>query len=158
MNEELQYEIVAEASDGMHLEAGTFRILVEPDRKPSIRFVKPPPQIEVTPTTEIRMRVEAKDDFGTASVGIVYQIGDGPKETLYIDEHPEQPASLTATATLYLENHRLNYQDGLTYFAFTEDNHPAKPHRAVTEMQFIDIRPYKREYQLLESGQQPGGT
>lgn len=158
VNEELQCEIVARTSDRMQLEDNMFRILVEPDHKPSIRFVKPPPRLEVTPTTEIMMRVEAKDDFGTAKVGIVYQIGDRQKEILYLEEHPDQPVSLSAVATLYLERHQLNYQQGLTYFAFAEDNHPAHPHRAVTELQFIDIRPYKREYQLLESGQQPGGT
>jgi hypothetical protein len=149
---ELEYEIAAEAADGMKLDAGRFRIDVTPDRKPTIRFLKPREQIEVTPTTEVHMRIEAEDDFGLSKTGIVYQVGNGPQKTLYLRQDPEQPTTLRAEAVLPLEDHEVNFQDGVTYYAFTEDNHPDSPQRATTELQFIDIRPYKREYQMLDGG------
>ena len=40
----------------------------------------------------------------------------------------------------------------MTYYAFAEDNRPDRPQRTTTDLQFIDIRPYKRSYQLLETG------
>jgi hypothetical protein len=149
---ELEYEIAAEAADGTRLDGSRFRIDVTPDRKPTIRFLKPREQIEVTPSTEVHMRIEAEDDFGLSKTGIVYQVGNGPQKTLFLQQDPEQPTRLRAETVLPLEDHQVNFQDGVTYYAFTEDNHPDQPQRATTELQFIDIRPYKRSYQLLEQG------
>jgi uncharacterized protein DUF4175 len=149
---ETEYEVVAEAADGMRLDANRFRIQVQPDRKPTVRFVKPQEQIEVTPTTEVHMRVEAGDDFGLSAVGVVFQVGSGPKQTLYLQRDPAQPATLKADVVLPLEDQQVGFQDGVTYYAYAEDNHPDTPQRTTTELQFIDIRPYKRAYQLLDSG------
>jgi hypothetical protein len=149
----LKYEIDARAADGMRLEDVTrFHIDVIPDRKPTVRFLEPKEQIEVTPITEVRMRVEAADDFGLSAVGIVYQVGSGPKRTLLLSRDPAQPTSLKAEAVLALEDHDVTFQDGVTYYAFAEDNHPNAPQRTTTALQFIDIRPYKRTYQLLKTG------
>ena len=148
----VEYELQAEAADGMPLEPRRFRIQVQFDQKPTISFVKPKGEIEVTPTTEVMMRVQAGDDFGLSKVGIVYQIGNGPKKTLRLEKDPKEPVTLTTLATLYLEDYRLTQQDSITYYAFAEDNYPAGPHRVTTELQFIDIRPYKLEYQLSNGG------
>jgi len=153
VEKDLEYEIRAEAADGMRLEdVPHFRIEVVPDRKPTVRFLKPKEQIEVTPTTEVHMRVEAADDFGLSAVGIVYQVGSGPKQTLLLRRDPAQPTTLKAEAVLSLEEHEVSPRDAVTYYAFAEDNHPDPPQRTTTELQFIDIRPYKREYQMLETG------
>jgi hypothetical protein len=152
IDKELDYEIQAEAADGMRLDAGKFHIKILPDHKPTVRFIKPKDQIEVTPTTEVHLKLEAADDFGLSKVGIVYQIGDGAPQTLYVKEHADQPASLKTEAILSLEDHKLDFKDGVTYYAFVEDNRPNRPQRTVTDLQFIDIRPFKRDYQLIEGG------
>jgi hypothetical protein len=153
VEKDLEYLIEAEASDGQRLEnVPRFRIEVVPDRKPTVRILKPKEQIEVTPSTEVHMRIEASDDFGLSAVGIVYQIGSGPRQTLLLQHDPAQPTSLKAEAVLPLEEHELSLQDAITYFAFAEDNHPNSPQRTTTDLQFIDIRPYKRTYQLLDAG------
>jgi hypothetical protein len=149
---DLEYEVVAEAADGMRLDPNRFRIQVQPDRKPTVRFLKPQEQIEVTPTTEVHMRVEAGDDFGLSAVGVVFQVGNGDKQTLFLQRDPAQPTTLKADVVLPLEDQQVSFQDGVTYHAFAEDNHPDKPQRTTTELQFIDIRPYKRTYQLLDTG------
>jgi hypothetical protein len=154
VTQDMDYEINAEAADGMKLDPVRFRITVQPDRKPLLHFVKPVVVIEALPTTEVTVQLEASDDFGLAKVGIVYQIGEGPKETLRLDENPQQPVSLTSLATLYLEKHKLNYQDAITYYAFAEDNYPSGPHRVTSDLQFIDIRPYKRKFAV---GKPPDG-
>jgi hypothetical protein len=155
LDRDLDYEIMASTAAGMKLNTGKFRIRIRRDQKPTVRFLKPPGEIEAIPTTEVAMRIEARDDYGTAKVGIVCQVGDGPKETILLrEEEADQPISLTAPATLFLENRDLDVQDGVTYYAFAEDNRPVKPQRAVTDLQFIDIRPFKRDYQLIP----PGGT
>jgi hypothetical protein len=153
VDKDLEYELIAEAADGMKLEEPRrFRIQVQPDRKPTVRFLKPRDQIEVTPSTEVHMQLEAGDDFGLSAVGVVYQVGDGAKKTLYLKRDPAQPTVLKTEAILALEGEKLSFQDAVTYYAFAEDNHPGRPQRTITELQFIDIRPYKREYQLLKTG------
>jgi hypothetical protein len=152
VRQEVEYEVLAEAADGMRLEGARFRIQVQPDRKPAVRFLKPKEQIEVTPTTEVVLRVEAADDFGLSKVGIVYQVGAGPKQTLYLQEPTSQPAKVLAEAVLALEDHEVTFQDAVSYYAFAEDNRPGSPQRTTTELQFIDIRPFQRSYQLLKTG------
>jgi hypothetical protein len=153
VEKDVEYQIDAEAADGQRLEgAPRFRIEAVPDRKPTVRFLKPKDQIEATPSTEVHMRLEASDDFGLSAVGIVYQVGSGPRQTLMLQRDPAQPTTLKAEAVLPLEEHQLSIQDAVTYFAFAEDNHPNSPQRAITELQWIDIRPYKRTYQMLETG------
>jgi hypothetical protein len=152
VNKSLDYELVAESSDDMHLDAACFHIEVQSDRKPVVRFVKPKEQIEVTPTTEVHLKVEAEDDFGLSKVGIVYQLGDGPSQTLYLRDEADQPTQRKIEAILSLEDYQLGFTDSVTYYAFVEDNHPIHPQRTATELQFIDIRPFKRTYQILDSG------
>jgi hypothetical protein len=156
VEKDLVYVIHARAADGMELRPARFRIGVQPDRKPSVRFLHPREQIEVTPTTEVRLRVGAADAIGLARVGIVYQVGNGPRKTLYLGDLPAQPTSHTAEAVLALEEHALTFQDAISYYAFAEDNRPGRPQRATTELQFIDISPFKREYQLAR-GEGGGG-
>jgi hypothetical protein len=153
VEKDLEYQIDAEANDGQRLEnVPRFRIEIVPDRKPTVRILKPKEQIEVTPSTEVHMRIEASDDFGLSAVGIVYQVGSGPRQTLLLQRDPAQPTSLKAEAVLPLEEHELSLQDAIIYFAFAEDNNPNSPQRSTTDLQFIDIRPYKRTYQLLDTG------
>ncbi|HJT76882.1 MAG TPA: DUF4175 family protein [Gemmataceae bacterium] len=149
---DVDYEIAAEAADGMRLDPARFRIGVQPDRKPTVRFTRPQDQIEVTPSTEVHMKVEAADDFGLSAVGVVFQVGSGPKQTLFLRRDPDQPTTFKAEVVLPLEDQQVGFQDGVTYYAYAEDNHPDKAQRGTTELQFIDIRPYKRDYQMLETG------
>jgi hypothetical protein len=149
---ELRAELHAQAADGMELEPKRFRILVQLDRKPTIRFARPDEQLEVVPSTEVPIEVATTDDFGIAQVGIVYQIGNGPKKTLRLDKPAGQPLTLATLATLYLEEHQVTFKDSVSYHAFVEDNYPHGPHRVTTDLRYIDIRPYKRSYQVLKTG------
>jgi Domain of unknown function (DUF4175) len=153
ITKELEYQIDAADATGMKLEeAGPYRIKAEPDLKPSVRFIEPEESLAVTPTTEIRLQVEASDDFGVSQLGIRYQVGDGPEETLLLSRFENQPVTAQNLVTLYLEKHKLTFTDAITYHAFVEDNFPPTPHRTLSELRFIDILPYKQEYQLVEGG------
>ena len=47
---------------------------------------------------------------------------------------------------LLLEKLAASPTDSVTYYAFAEDNYPAGPKRTETDLRYIDIRPFKREY------------
>ena len=53
---------------------------------------------------------------------------------------------------LLLEKLAASPRDSLTYYAFAEDNNPAGPRRTETDLRYVDIRPFKREYKMGESG------
>ena len=58
---------------------------------------------------------------------------------------------------LLLEKLAATPRDSVTYYAFAEDNNPAGPRRTETELRYIDIRPFKREYKMGEAGDRPTG-
>src|SRR5262249_6617112 len=84
ITKDIVYEIEAADREGMKLEAESYRIKVEADHEPTVRFVRPEESLAVTPTTEIPIQVVASDDFGLVRLGIVYKVGDGREETLHL--------------------------------------------------------------------------
>ena len=94
---EQAYEIVAEASDGVALDPAKYRIQVQRDEPPTVRFVRPDQELAVVPTAEVPIEVQAEDDFGLARVGIAYRVGKGPEESLLLQEHASEPLTVRAT-------------------------------------------------------------
>jgi hypothetical protein len=148
-----EYQIDAIDGEGMKLDdAQSYRITVQLDGKPTIRFIQPEEALAVTPTTEVPFQVEASDDFGVSQLAIRYKVGDGPEETLHTERLEKQPVSAQCLVTLYLEKHKLNFTDAITYYAYADDNCVPEPHRTQSELRFIDILPYKQEYQVVDGG------
>lgn len=157
LDQTLDYELAAVSRDGMPLHPERYRIRVLRDKAPSIQFTHPPEELEALPTEEVSLRVDSGDDFGVQQVGIVYQVGSGPEETLDLTKFADQPTTAKTLATLYLEKHEVDYTDALTYYAYVDDNYPRGAHRTRTELRFIDIRPFQRDYQLVKVDGE-GGT
>lgn len=149
-----QFVVSAQAADDMRFESPRFRVHVQPDGKPRIRFIKPPEQMEATPTTEVAMAFDAEDDFGIRRLGVAMQVAGGELQTLWETKFDasQPPTETGGQAVLYLEDFSLNFPDAVTYYAFVEDNRPDAAGRTATELHFIDIRPYKREFQFAEGG------
>jgi len=158
LTSDVRYEVVAIARDGMKLDPARFQIKVKPDGKPSIQFLKPSETRAALPTTEVPVKAVATDDYGLSKVGIRYKIGDGPEESLYLNDPKDQPPTVEALATLYLEKHPLTIADSLSYRAFAEDNREPEHQKVSTELRFIDILPYKQDYQVVEGGEGGGGS
>lgn len=155
LSEAQHFVIRAESADGIAYESERFRIRVRPDAKPKIRFVRPTDDMEVIPTAEVALSVDASDDFGIRRVGVAVQVADGPMETLWEESFPEddpQRNEARSSPVLFLEEHALTHQDAVSYHAYVVDNQPGGGKRTSTELRFIDIRPFKREYQMLQGG------
>lgn len=152
LRESKSFDMSAEASDGIHADPLRLRIRVQLDQKPKIGFVQPPEELEVTPTTEVALDISADDDLGLHKVGILCQVGSGPMQTLWEQDFAGTSDPVEASAALMLEDHPLSHQDGVTYYAFAEDNYFGAPRRVATPLRFIDIRPFQRSYQMLDNG------
>jgi hypothetical protein len=149
------FEVVATAADGMEFRSEPIQVRVRKDRVPTFAFRRPAETLEVTPTTEVKLELEVQDDFGLSHVGIEYDLGDGERHVLW-QETIAGDSQRTISSTLLLEEHALNFDDSVTYYAFAQDNRPSGT-RSTSELRFIDVRPYKREYEIRDGQCQGGG-
>lgn len=152
LREPLSFDFHAGSADGMRLEPLRMQIRIQPDGKPTVRFLKPAEELEVIATAEIPLQVEAGDDLGLSKVGIAFQIGDGSMQPLWEQDYTGSRDRVQHQELLPLENHNVHFPGNVNYFAFAEDNYFGEPRRVVTPLRFVDIRPFKRAYQLLDSG------
>jgi hypothetical protein len=154
---DLEYKVVAKTSDGRLLPKNKHRIDVREDRAPRVAFDEPDEAIEVHPIAEVRHRVRVDDDFGLTRAGIVFRFNDGEEKTLISRDFPlengkKPKTSATLEEMLLLETLNATPQDSITYYAFAEDNYPDNPRRTETDLRYIDLRPFKREFKLGEPG------
>lgn len=156
---DVEYSAEARDSDGMPLVANRHRIRVTADQPPSVWFEAPGESMEVHTLAEILIRARARDDFGVAKLGIVFQVNNEEERTLVLyDANEPNLREAKAEQVLMLEQFLLTQKDCVAYYAFAEDNCPDAPHRTTTDLRFIDIRPFLRTYRLVEPGEpMPGG-
>ena len=153
------YRVEAKTADNRSVLKNHYRLNVLEDRSPRISFDEPNEALEVHPVAEVRNRVRAGDDIGLSRAGIVFRFNDGEEQTLLLKEFATGPDDkLTSTATLeemlLVEKLKATQSDSIIYYAFAEDNYPSSPRRTETDLRYLDIRPFKREYQSPES--EPG--
>ena len=152
----LVYQIEAKTPDGRALPKNQYKIEVFEDRPPRVSFEQPDEALEVHPIAEILHRIRVADDFGLTKAGIVFQFNNGDEQPLIVKDFTTEPAKVRNAATLegmlLLEKLNASPTDSLTYYAFAEDNNPAGPRRTETDLRYVDIRPFKCEYKLAESG------
>jgi hypothetical protein len=145
------FELQAKAEDGIELDPIRIQIRVQVDRPPSVKFIAPQEELEVSPTTEVAMSVEASDDLGLQKVGIVAQIGDRPSLVIWESDGEGSVEPLRGDAALMLEDHDVTFRDAVMYYAFAEDRYFGETRRTTTPLRFIDIRPFKRAFRQSDS-------
>ncbi len=105
------------------------------------------------------MQIRVDDDFGVAKAGIVFQIDNGEEHGLATKEYSisvepdaEGKIHLTTRAAmeelLCLEDFEVTETSAITYYAYVEDNYPKKPKRTLTDLRFIEIRPFHRFFKV----------
>ncbi len=157
--EDKVYSIVATVREGGPLPENRYRIRIREDQSPRVHFEDPPVAWEVNPIAEVPVRIRVDDDFGVSKAGVVLQIDNGDEtpfvtQTYSISVEPDAKGKiqLTTQATLEkllcLEEFPLTETSAVTYYAYVEDNHPARPKRTETDLRFIEIRPFQRFFKV----------
>jgi hypothetical protein len=161
VTDNLRYVVRAVDSDGVEVKTDEASIRVRRDQSPRVWFEKPTEELEVHTLAEVMMRVRTSDDFGLSNAGIVFEINNESSHTLHyedfakaVEEANAADSPLKSNAVLEkllpLEFFELTQRDSVSYFAFAEDNYPEGTHRTETELRFIDIRPFRQRYQLVD--------
>ncbi|MGI9336040.1 MAG: hypothetical protein ACR2RL_23075, partial [Gammaproteobacteria bacterium] len=154
------------------------------DQPPVVRFVAPGRDTKVTSVEEPGIEIEATDDFGLNAMELIYSVNGGPEQRLQLappavtgtDTDPgesSRPRSLKAAHRIFLEDFDLSPGDLLSYYARavdrvaqtqpgrtdTEIESPATSRDAVTDLYFMEVRPFARNFRESQGGGggQPGG-
>lgn len=169
--DDLQWSLVAESQDGSRLPENSYRMRVRYDQPPRVSFADPDENLEVHTLAEVLMRIQARDDYGLSSSGIMFQINNGEEYPLLQDDfaaaaeaaqelesgNPAPRTLATLQELLPLESFLLTQKDCVVYYAFAEDNYPSAPHHSETGLRFIDIRPFRQTFRLRDPGDGNGG-
>jgi hypothetical protein len=155
---DIEYTVEALDAAGVPAVANRNRVRVTADQPPTVWFEAPAESMEVHTLAEILMRARARDDFGLTKLGIAFQVNNEEERTLILQEigQPCQREAL-AEQVIMLEQFLLTQKDCVAYYAFAEDNRPDAPQRTTTELRFIDIRPFLRNYRLVDNPDAPPG-
>jgi hypothetical protein len=128
------------------------------DQPPSIRFLKPGRDAQVTAIEEVFTEVEAEDDFGLSRLELVYSVNGAPEETVTLHRGRRALERLSAGHTFFLEEQELEPGDFISYYARATDNRAVPgPQETSTDIYFMQIRPFDRAYRQAAEGGMPGG-
>jgi len=148
-----KWELTARTADGIDLKPQRLSIRVLPDARAKIRFLEPVEHLDVIATAEVPLVVEAADDVSLLRFGIAAQVGDGPLTTIWERQITGGTTDeMRGEKILALEDYQLTFQDGVTYHAFADDQYFENERRTTTPLRFVDIRPFKLTFQMVESG------
>jgi len=121
----------------------------------------PPPQVSVehpggdyraSPIEEVTVAVKAADDFGLNDVHLHYSVNGGADHDIGMLKTPEAKKA-DGSYTLPLEDYKLVPGDLVSLYATAKDGHL----EARTDMTFIQVDPFEREFSQSQQGAGPGG-
>jgi hypothetical protein len=121
------------------------------DRPPDVRILRPGGDKQVTPLEEVLVEARADDDFGIASLELVFQKPGGPEKSLPIKgEHGGSTA--TGARTLYLEDLDVAPGDFVTYYARARDvGRGRRSSEARSDIFFLEVKPFEEEFVAAQS-------
>ena len=120
---------------------------------PSVAISRPGGDYRASPIEEVTVGVNAGADFGLRHVALHYSVNGGPEQTVNVLKQAGAKDA-TGTATLSLEDFKLQPGDVISLYATAEDAHQD----AKTDISFIQVDPFEREFsQSQQSGGGGGG-
>jgi hypothetical protein len=129
------------------------------DRPPLVEIVRPGRDTRVTSLEEVFIEARGEDDFGVARLELVYSVNGGPEKIVELHgQGARRLKEISAGHTLYLEEYELEPGDIVSYYARASDANPfGGPGSGATDIYFLQVRPFDREYREAEQAGMPGG-
>jgi len=151
------YRIELRAADGHYVEASLrYRVDLLDDTGPSVVVRKPGRDGQATSVEEVYVEAEASDDFGLRSLELVYRVNGGEEKLVALHQGGGRLTEVSAGHTFFLEEYGLVPGDVIAYFARATDNGPGDGATASSDIYFLKIRPFGKEYRQAEQGGMPG--
>jgi hypothetical protein len=152
------YHVELPGLDGRFTSASAqYAITVIEDEPPTVKVDKPGRDVRVTAVDEVFVSATAEDDYGITKLELVYSVNGGPRQTIGLAQQPAAK-SVTGAHTFFLEELSLKPGDFVSYSVRAADNNAIDGARtASTDIYFVQIKPYSREYRESQQPSMPGG-
>ena len=126
-------------------------ITVLEDEPPTVTFEKPGRDTKATSIEEIFTSAKAEDDYGVASMELVFSVNGGEEKKVPLQNLQRETAkTLTGAHTFFIEEYGLKPGDFISYYAKARD----AQHETTSDIYFIEIKPFEKEFR---QSQQAGG-
>jgi hypothetical protein len=156
LERDAMFRFELEAASGSWVEASLrYRIDVVDDRGPTVIIRSPGRDMQATAVEEVFTETEANDDYGLRQLELVFRINGGEEQVIPLHAGGRPVRELVGSHTLFLEEWSLEPGDLITYFARATDNSP-DGQSASSDIYFLRIRPFGKDYRQAEQAGQPG--
>ncbi len=149
------YRVELKATDGTVVR-GTVEYAVDAleDAAPSVKIRQPGRDLRPTSVDEVLIEAEATDDYGVGKLELVYRVNGGEEKAITLSGGSGvRPREVIASHTLFLEEMALTAGDVVSYYARALDNDQRpRPKSGASDIQFLTIRPFSREYKQNQQG------
>lgn len=140
-----------------------------PDQPPVLSIDRPGADIKASMLEEVPVLIHVQDDYGLPSLKLFYTVNGADDQEIKLDtrQSSKNPSDVQVDQILefssdylfYLENLKVKPGDFLTYYVQAGDNESSNsPETVTSEIYFISIRPFDKEfYRPMSQGGQGGG-
>ena len=126
------------------------------DRPPNVHVIRPARDREVTRLEEVEIEARADDDFGLASMELVYAVNGGAEHSLPFSIAPHA-LSADGARTLFLEDMSVAPGDFVSYYVRARDiGRGKRSSETRSDLFFLQVRPFDQTFRLASS--QGSGT
>lgn len=125
------------------------------DALPVVEWIEPTKDIDATAVAELPLRLRLRDDFGIASYAVVLQANGESKEIMTRTVEAKDLRDLSEMTAAALETFPLTIRDNVRLYAWATDHKPRDNARAVSKLRGVDIKPFKRKWQMLTGAAGP---
>ena len=159
VNEEGHYRIDLAYGDEPKLSVSeNYAIEVISDGLPSVDLTRPGRDVRVTSVEEFLIEATAHDDLSVGRLELVYSVNGGSEQTVVLDGGTEARNEVAADHTLYLEDFGLIPGDLIAYYARASDAVSDDAQQATTDIFFMEIRPFERDFRSAAAGAEGSGV
>nr|MBA3641392.1 hypothetical protein [Acidobacteriota bacterium] len=147
------YRIRLADADGLASDGDSeYFIRLMDDRPPDVRILRPGGDQGITPLEEVAIEARAEDDFGVASLDLVYAVGGGPERTVPFTRVSGGETERTGAYLLAAEDLNVKPGDVITYYARARDVGRGKRSTETrSDLFFLEVRPFNEEFVASQS-------
>lgn len=159
VTEEAAYRVGLVDPDGLSSEGTEYFVRVMDDRPPDVHIVRPSGDTGITPLEEVPIEARADDDFGIASLDMVYSVSGGAERVVPFTSLGGTSLARIGSRMLAAEDLRVKPGDVIAYYARARDIPRAKRSTlALSEIFFLEVKPFNEDFTLAQSQSMSGGA
>jgi hypothetical protein len=152
------YRVDLKAPSGeMAVASPQYTVDVLDDQAPSVSFNRPGRDTSASSIEEVFVEAAAEDDFGIRNLELVYSVNGGPEKVIKLFSGTSRLPEVTAGHTFYMEELGVETGDSVSYYARAADNDSTGAKSASSNLYFLRIRPFKKDFKQAQSQGGGGG-